>query len=70
MSLVTLGVTHVPFNFSLHFSLFQMSYNRHTTLQWRKKNHRFKKKHSKQIFLKRGEAGMQVGETWMEEREE
>lgn len=40
MSLVTLGVTYVPFNFSLHFSIFQMSYNRHHfTMEETKKDH-------------------------------
>lgn len=40
MSLVTLGVTFVPFNFSLHFSIFQMSYNRHRfAMEETKKDH-------------------------------
>lgn len=39
MSLVTLGVTYVPFNFSLHFSIFQMSYNRHHFTMEEKKTH-------------------------------
>lgn len=39
MSLETLGVTYVSFNFSLRFSIFQMSYNRHHfTMEETKKN--------------------------------